>query len=466
MKPKQLTHRFRWILRNLPLFICLVLIPNIVVVLIFTDSLKFITNRGLKPNKLSNAGVKYANVYQNSFDIMYKSCLYSDEIQPKYRTCVNYSGFGSSIVESLSTLYLLGLKPQYDNARKFVFENFNTDTLGWVNTHEFWSRGIGSLIETFLITKDKSYFELAKKCAFAALQLSPLSSPYDFINFKTKERKTNQWTNGNIVSDLWAGAPELIVIAKLSNDQKLLENISLSMDSYNTINGNIYQKIPLAYNASEQRVSVSLSEVNGFNIGYIHNLLLSLALHNEISFEDAIKKHLSTMNLPPNILNETFFRILDFEDFVEKLSIGESVRGFDQLSKDVFKLFLSHPYEGYKASENRKYSFTFNSSPLRFIMKKLLSMNDNKGKADIENLLQSVLTYSSASKGVVGLITTRRGNSVKGKTMPSNFFGQWSLAAALYYNGYDKIIQNGIFNDRGHLIMSEELHSFSRDPIS
>ncbi|EAX92326.1 hypothetical protein TVAG_200620 [Trichomonas vaginalis G3] len=463
MNSRKNLHALRWFYRNLPMIICLVIVPNIIVICVFArPKLNFSSfkAKGIKLSKLSDVGKRYAKSYGSAFDYYYKNCKSSDEIQPKYRTCTNNYGFSSSLIESLSPLYLLGLQEQYELAKKYVFENFNCENMGWVNTHEFWSRGIGSLIEAFHITKEKDYLKLAKSCALSAISISSVSNPTDFMNFATKETKTNNWTNGVILSDIFAGVPELLAIGTLLKDQELISEATSAL----IIASNFKSYLPAAFNIDEKRISITASKANGFNLGILHNMLIILSIYNEFGIEEAIQQLATNIILPPDYAYEEYYRLLDMQQMASELVLADEITGAENLSKIVNTMFLKYPYEGYKLTEkNRRYSFSYNSSPLRDMISKASKSASKSTMDEIAKMINSVVNYGSMAKGVVGTTFTRKNVGQKGKNMPSNYFGQWSLAAGLLFNNYQSIIEKGIFNDCGHLIMCNELNPFERN---
>jgi len=80
----------------------------------------------------------------------------------------NDSVFGShhiglSIIDSLDTLYIMGLHEEYERGRKWVADNFTLDNIdGYLSVYELTVRIAGGLLSMYAMTGDDVYKKMFK----------------------------------------------------------------------------------------------------------------------------------------------------------------------------------------------------------------------------------------------------------------------------------------------------------------
>ena len=456
-----------WIKAN-PIFaILLFMVPFILVFTLirFKNNISFPTlTQGLK--KVKNIGKnegKFVNSADIAFNFIFQKCPNSDEIRPKTSECVNTSGFSSSIIESLEALYLLDLKEDFEKAKQYVFEHFNCNEFEWVNTHDFWSRGIGSLIGAYLVTGDKQFLNLASTCAHTALEISPISDPYDFINFKEKQGKNKEWKNGTFAGDLFAGVPEIIAISYLSNDLDLLANV----ENIDTITSQLtYGNLPIFYDLANRRAISTTTDFDGNQVNLLHQLavIYSLKEYSELGF--SIQQILKRFHNPGKNSWEMYYPLLDVAYIMENLSEPIDHPLIENITLHAKEQLINGKRDGLRISTNPKnFHFNYESVGLRNLIQKAIKDKDTQTLENAKLSFITPLSHTQVMKGFVGISSSRKNIPQKGTLMPSNLFGQWFNTGALFYSHNYDILENGIFNDRGHLIMCNLIHPFSRESV-
>ncbi len=118
------------------------------------------TPPSLKRTKRQEAVV---TAFQHAWKAYTKYAWGSDELNPVSRTGArSIFGMGLTIVDSLDTLWMMGLRDEYQKARAWVSESLdiagNTNT---VSVFETTIRVLGGLLSAFHLTGDKLYLEKA-----------------------------------------------------------------------------------------------------------------------------------------------------------------------------------------------------------------------------------------------------------------------------------------------------------------
>jgi mannosyl-oligosaccharide alpha-1,2-mannosidase len=116
-----------------------------------------------------------------------------NELKPVSKTGHTGSIFGDSkigatIVDSLDSLYIMGLTQEYQAGRDWVAENLNFDTVSAaVSVFETNIRFMGGLLSAYAFTGDEMYKEKAHQLGKRLLPAfnSPSGLPYAYINLTT-----------------------------------------------------------------------------------------------------------------------------------------------------------------------------------------------------------------------------------------------------------------------------------------
>ncbi len=107
-------------------------------------------------------------------------------------------------VDSLDTLYLLGLKKEGDLTRKYITDNLSFDKDIDVQNFEITIRLLGGLLSSYQMTNDKKLLALADDLGKRLLPVfdSPTGLPYKYVNLKTGKTKgevTNPAETGTLL---------------------------------------------------------------------------------------------------------------------------------------------------------------------------------------------------------------------------------------------------------------------------
>lgn len=132
----------------------------------------------------------------------------SDELQPRTKTAKNWNeasaqGMGLTILDSLSTLFVMGLTKELDKALDWVKKEltFNID----VDASAFEStiRAVGALLSIYELTGEKDAqllkvaVDIADRILFAYNTSSGL--PHATVNLQSHRHSTPQWSGGSAV---------------------------------------------------------------------------------------------------------------------------------------------------------------------------------------------------------------------------------------------------------------------------
>jgi len=141
-----------------------------------------------------------------------------DELKPLSKTYHDWYGvpLGLSIVDSLDTLYIMGLDDEFENAVAWVENNLNFNVDASVSVFEMNIRWLGGLISGYLISGSKKLLDLAVDLANRLLPAfnSATGMPYNSVNLKTGAVRGNV----NNSADIGTLMLEFGMLSKLTGD--------------------------------------------------------------------------------------------------------------------------------------------------------------------------------------------------------------------------------------------------------
>lgn len=134
---------------------------------------------------------------QHAFQAYMRDAWKSDEYLPVSKRGVNtFGGKGLTIIDSLDTLYLMGLDDEYDAAKKFVETDFKFN--GRINVFENNIRVLGGLLSAYTLTDEQVFLTKAKEVGEVLLGAFQHRIPCGIID-----------TNGYCGSQSWAGGKSI-----------------------------------------------------------------------------------------------------------------------------------------------------------------------------------------------------------------------------------------------------------------
>ncbi|OAY81363.1 Mannosyl-oligosaccharide 1,2-alpha-mannosidase MNS1 [Ananas comosus] len=164
-----------------------------------------------------------------------------DELQPQSKNGVNsFGGLGATLVDSLDTLYIMGLEDEFQKARELSAQHFdncltsfclNAGGCEHVNFNKDYEasvfettiRVVGGLLSAYDLSGDGVFLEKAKDIADRLLPAWDTSSgvPYNRINLARGQAHNPGWTRGDsILADSGTEQLEFIALSQRTGDPK------------------------------------------------------------------------------------------------------------------------------------------------------------------------------------------------------------------------------------------------------
>ncbi|CAH1719279.1 unnamed protein product [Chironomus riparius] len=106
---------------------------------------------------------------------------------------------GATIVDSMDTLYIMGMKDEFDEGREWIAKEFTLDNVSAdISVFETNIRFVGGLLAAYALTGDPIFKEKAQYVADKLLPAfqTPTGIPYALINFRSGSSKNYGWASG------------------------------------------------------------------------------------------------------------------------------------------------------------------------------------------------------------------------------------------------------------------------------
>jgi len=142
-----------------------------------------------------------------------------DELQPLAKSGKNWLGSAATIVDSLDTLFIMGLRKEFDEARDWIKDNMNFGKSGYVSFFETTIRALGGLLSAYTFTNDELFLEKAEDLGRRLLKAFETKHglPYGLINLASGHGSTPGWTHGQaILSEIGTVQMEFFYLAYLT----------------------------------------------------------------------------------------------------------------------------------------------------------------------------------------------------------------------------------------------------------
>ncbi|KAL6134874.1 hypothetical protein ACLB2K_067102 [Fragaria x ananassa] len=159
-----------------------------------------------------------------------------DELQPQTKNGVNsFGGLGATLVDSLDTLYIMGLHEQFQRAREWVATSLDFDKDYEASVFETTIRVVGGLLSAYDLSEDKLFLDKAREIADRLLPAwdTPSGIPYNIINLAHGRAHNPSWTGGeSILADSGTEQVEFIALSQRTGDPKYQQKMGDRSQEY------------------------------------------------------------------------------------------------------------------------------------------------------------------------------------------------------------------------------------------
>ncbi|KAM3749724.1 hypothetical protein ACB098_05G208800 [Castanea mollissima] len=152
-----------------------------------------------------------------------------DELQPQSKNGVNsFGGLGATLIDSLDTLYIMGLEEQFQKAKEWIANSLDFNKDYEASVFETTIRVVGGLLSAYDLSNDQVFLDKAKDIADRLLPAwdTPSGIPYNIINLAHGRPHNPGWTGGeSILADSGTEQLEFIALSQRTGDPKYQQKV-------------------------------------------------------------------------------------------------------------------------------------------------------------------------------------------------------------------------------------------------
>jgi len=162
----------------------------------------------------------------------------SDELKPiSLQGQDNWGGIGCTLVDSLDTLWVMGLKDEFYEARDWVRDSLTFKNTYTVSVFETTIRELGGLLSAYDLSGDQAFLDKAKDLGDRLLGAfnTPSGIPNGQTDLQTKSSHNAGWTGGSaILSELGTLQIEFRYLSYATGDPIYAEKVNKVFDTLAT----------------------------------------------------------------------------------------------------------------------------------------------------------------------------------------------------------------------------------------
>ncbi|GAA6082506.1 mannosidase, alpha, class 1B, member 1b [Tachysurus ichikawai] len=175
-----------------------------------------------------------------------------DELKPISKSYSEWFGLGLTLIDALDTMWILGLKKEFEDARQWVATQLSFGKNVDVNLFESTIRILGSLLSTYHLTGDALFLEKAKDIGSRLMPAfnTPSKIPYSDVNIGSGVARPPRWTSDSTVAEVTSIQLEFRELSRLTGDPKYQAAVMEVMRQVHKLEGKHDGLVPMFINTN------------------------------------------------------------------------------------------------------------------------------------------------------------------------------------------------------------------------
>ncbi|KAM3825611.1 endoplasmic reticulum mannosyl-oligosaccharide 1,2-alpha-mannosidase isoform 2-T2 [Vipera latastei] len=175
-----------------------------------------------------------------------------DELKPVSKSFNEWFGLGLTLIDALDTMWILGLKAEFQEAREWVSRelSFNKDVD--VNLFESAIRILGGLLSTYHLSGDSLFLEKAKDIGSRLMPAfhTPSKIPFSDVNIGKGTAHPPRWTSDSTVAEVTSIQLEFRELSRLTGEEKFKNAVDRVMRHVHSLPGKNDGLVPMFINTN------------------------------------------------------------------------------------------------------------------------------------------------------------------------------------------------------------------------
>ncbi|XP_075229492.1 alpha-Mannosidase class I b isoform X2 [Lycorma delicatula] len=150
-----------------------------------------------------------------------------DHLKPISGGYHDWFGLGLTIIDALDTIYIMGLKEEFKEAKSWVESSLKFNTYNDVNLFEVTIRVLGGLLSAYHLSGEEIFLEKALDLGERLLPCftkSPSGIPYSDVNLASQTAHSPKWSPDSSTSEVTTLQLEFRDLSRCTHDKKFEES--------------------------------------------------------------------------------------------------------------------------------------------------------------------------------------------------------------------------------------------------
>ncbi|XP_076586396.1 mannosidase, alpha, class 1B, member 1b isoform X1 [Chaetodon auriga] len=211
-------------------------------------------NQKGKPSKESEAN--WPEAVQQSFRHAWKGykdfAWGHDELRPLSKSYSEWFGLGLTLIDALDTMWILGLKEEFEEAKAWVATELTFNKNVDVNLFESTIRILGGLLSTYALTGDSLFLDKAKDIGSRLMPAfnTPSKIPYSDVNIGKGTAHPPRWTSDSTVAEVTSIQLEFRELSRLTQEPQYQAAVAEVMKQVHKLDGKLDGLVPMFINTN------------------------------------------------------------------------------------------------------------------------------------------------------------------------------------------------------------------------
>ncbi|XP_041816194.1 endoplasmic reticulum mannosyl-oligosaccharide 1,2-alpha-mannosidase isoform X2 [Chelmon rostratus] len=175
-----------------------------------------------------------------------------DELKPISKSFGEWFGLGLTLIDSLDTMWIMGLKEEFAEAKNWVEKELSFNKNVDVNLFETTIRVLGGLLSTYHLTGDQLFLEKAKDLGSRLMPAfkTPSKIPFSDVNIGKGTAHPPRWTSDSTLAEVTSIQLEFRELSRLTQEPQYQEVVNEVMKLVHKLPGKQDGLVPMFINTN------------------------------------------------------------------------------------------------------------------------------------------------------------------------------------------------------------------------
>ncbi|XP_034397060.1 mannosidase, alpha, class 1B, member 1b isoform X3 [Cyclopterus lumpus] len=175
-----------------------------------------------------------------------------DELRPLSKSYSEWFGLGLTLIDALDTMWILGLKKEFEEAKSWVATELTFNKSVDVNLFESTIRILGGLLSTYHLTGDILFLDKAKDIGSRLMPAfnTPSKIPYSDVNIGKGTAHPPRWTSDSTVAEVTSIQLEFRELSRLTQEPHYQAAVAEVMKQVHKLDGKLDGLVPMFINTN------------------------------------------------------------------------------------------------------------------------------------------------------------------------------------------------------------------------